>query len=595
MEAAVSQGSRRTELDRNWDNKWYSAVRQSDDYWVVEMAIPFNTLRFNRNTKEWRINFIRNDMHSNVYSTWSRVPVAFGGVDLGYTGLLTWETSPRASKRNIAVIPYTAGQLSHNYNEDERTTRTFVGMDMKVAVTSSLNLDLTVNPDFSNVAVDQQQTNLTQYSLFFPEQRPFFLENGDLFSNYGTWGINPFFSRTIGLHGGESVPIKFGARLSGNLTKKLRIGIMDIQTGQIDDLPSSNFFVGSFQHQVFDRSRLKLLLTNREMISASESATIEEYDRSIGTEFDYLSTDGTLRATAKYHLRDNPGTSDENSYATIGSEYNNGTFFGAFYYNRVGQNYQPDMGFVPSLSYHDALSDSSFNIGFQRINTWIGYIHRPSSGPINNMQFNPWVVARGDLSGRLLQTDAGFWYTVNFKSRQSFEIDLIHSFINTQVPLDFTENADPIPLGYYENYIYRTSWSTDNRKTISGSVSFGYGKFYTGDRIEWRSTLNIRRSPWGNFGVNYTMNKLDLGTQHGETTLHLLGPSATISFSNKLFWSSFLQFNTQSNNFNINSRFQWRFKPMSDFFIVYGENYDTDNLMIQDRSLVAKLTYWFNL
>lgn len=595
MEASVSQGSQRTQLDRNWDNKWYSAVSRSDTYWSVEMAIPFKTLRFNANSKEWRFNLVRNDMHNNVYSSWSQVPIAFGGMDLGYTGVLEWEETPQPNKKNIAIIPYAAGQVVNDHANDERAEKLLIGLDAKVALTSSLNLDLTVNPDFSNVAVDQQQTNLTQFSLFFPEQRPFFLENSDLFSNYGTWGINPFFSRRIGLNNGASVPISFGARVSGNLTKKLRIGIMDVQTRSTEDLPANNYFVGSFQQQVFSRSRVKLLIANREQMSSSESSTTSSYGRSGGAEFDYISESGKLQATAKYHLASSETLSDENSYITLGSSYNDGKFFGAFFYHRIEKNYQPDMGFVPSLFHYDSQSDTTLAVGFQRINTWLGYIHRPKSGPINSMEFNPWMVSQRTINGENIQTDIGFWYSINFKSRQSFEVNIMQSQISTQVPLSFSGEGEPIPLGNYLNSIYRAVWNSDSRKTVSGSLSVGYGDFFSGNRLEWVSNVNIRKSPWGNFGIRYSLNRLMLGDNHGDTSLHLIGPTASISFTNALFWTTFLQYNTQANNFNVNSRLQWRFKPMSDLFIVYGENYDTVGLDIQNRSLVMKLTYWFNL
>jgi hypothetical protein len=595
LEATLSQGAGRVNFDKNWDNKWYSSVTQHEDYWVVEMAIPFNTLRFNPGSKKWRINFIRNDMYNNVYSTWARVPLAFPGIDLGYTGSLEWETPPRASKRNIALIPYTASLSNKDFEASSKNTNITAGLDAKVAVTSSLNLDLTVNPDFSNVAVDQQQTNLTQFSLFFPEQRPFFLENSDLFSNYGTWGITPFFSRTIGLYEGESVPINFGARLSGNLTEKLRVGIMDIQTRATDELPSSNYFVSSFQHQVWNRSRIKLLMTNRSSITPGESETVEEYSRSAGAEFDYTSPDGTLRGTAKYHLSSDPERLSQNNYVTIGSDYNNGKYYGAIYYSRVGKNYQPDMGFVPTLNYYDPVRDSTFRVGFQRVNGWLGYIIRPKNDKINSMDFNPWLAMRTDLEGQTLQINGGLWYSIQFQSRQSIQVNLLANQVHLLTPLDFTGENEPIPMDDYQNSLYRIEYSTDNRKALSGSTSIGYGQFYTGERIELRSSINVRKSPWGNFGVNYTMNKLNLGKLYGNTSLHLLGPTASISFTNNLFWTTFLQYNTQSNNFNINSRFQWRFKPMSDFFIVYGENYDISGLDIQNRSLVVKLNYWLNL
>ena len=130
---------------------------------------------------------------------------------------------------------------------------------------------------------------------------------------------------------------------------------------------------------------------------------------------------------------------------------------------------------------------------------------------------------------------------------------------------------------------------------ISGGLSVGTGRFFTGTRTELRTNVNFRQQPWGNFGVRYIQNRVDLGGQYGETVLHLLGPTAEVTFSNTMFWTTFLQYNTQAENFNINSRFQWRYLPMSDIFIVYSENYTSTNLDIKNRGVVFKMTYWLNL
>ena len=217
------------------------------DHWLVEMAIPFKTLRYSTNIRDWGINFIRGDMERNVYSTWTQFPLNFGGIDFNYMGTLHWDENPEKANGKVALIPYVAGGTQRDYEDSEGQTkyeRSFdAGIDAKIALTGSLNLDLTVNPDFSNVDVDQQVTNLSRFSLFFPERRNFFLENGDVFSNFGSRMIQPFFSRTIGLANGQQVPIRYGARLTGNVTQNTRIGVMNVQTGDFEDLSPNNYSV----------------------------------------------------------------------------------------------------------------------------------------------------------------------------------------------------------------------------------------------------------------------------------------------------------------------------------------------------------------
>ena len=164
-----------SDLTLSWDNKWYSATKRYTDRWTAEIAIPFKTLRYSLDRLSWGINFLRSDLSNNEYSTWTEMPLNFKAVNLGYTGALTWDQTPPATKGNIAFIPYVTGETSSN-KEDHQSTRAKAnaGFDGKVALSSSLNLDLTVNPDFSQVEVDQQVTNLTRYSIFFP-RKPYFL------------------------------------------------------------------------------------------------------------------------------------------------------------------------------------------------------------------------------------------------------------------------------------------------------------------------------------------------------------------------------------------------------------------------------------
>ncbi|MFY0687864.1 MAG: carbohydrate binding family 9 domain-containing protein [Cyclobacteriaceae bacterium] len=595
IEATLSVNGPQTNFDENWDNKWFSATKVYADYWVVEMAIPFTAIRFNESNDTWGINLVRNDMKNNVYSTWAQVPLAFRGIDLGHFGQLHWDTPPKKSNSNFTVIPYLAGVASKDYDASENRLNGSIGMDAKISLSSSLNLDLTVNPDFSNVDVDQQQTNLSTFSLFFPEKRGFFLENSDLFSNFGTWGVTPFFSRRIGLKDGAPVPILFGGRLSGNLTDKFRIGIMDVQTRATDDLAANNYFVTAAQYNVMKRSKFKLLATNRQGISQSETNDIDDYGRTLGGEFDYVSSNGFWTGSAKYHSNFAQDITENNSYYTTHVQYENGKVYGAASYSHVGENYTPDMGFVPSLYHYDVANDTTLRVGFNRINSWFGYIHRPKEGKVNSIEFNPWFTLTLDESGRELRSNKGLWNQLITKSNHVVNIVSYFTNIRLIVPSDLIGGDELLPARLYHNNFTTITWRSDSRKTISGTLSAASGKFYTGIRTQLSTTINIRKQPWGNFSLAYTQNRVDLGQAYGKTTLHLFGPQAEVSFTNKMFWTTFLQYNTQAENFNVNSRFQWRFKPMSDFFIVYAENYTAPSLDVKNRTLVLKLTYWLNL
>ena len=252
-EVLLGGGSGEENYNSQWDNRWYVETQRYDDKWTVEMAIPFKTLRFESGKTVWGINFHRNDKKNNRLDAWARVPIQFWVIDLGYTGRLIWDHAPEKSKGNISIIPYINGSSLQDFEAGEEADNSLnVGLDAKVALSSSLNLDLTVNPDFSQVEVDQQITNLTRFNIFLPERRTFFLENSDIFTKVGFPVIQPFFSRRIGLdEDGRTVPIAFGARLTGNVTGTSRIGVMNVQTRETDDLAAQNYTAASFTQKAF--------------------------------------------------------------------------------------------------------------------------------------------------------------------------------------------------------------------------------------------------------------------------------------------------------------------------------------------------------
>jgi len=273
-----------------------------DDRWTVEMAIPFKTLRYETGRSIWGINFLRNDKKNNRQDAWAQVPRQFWFIDLGYTGQLQWDASPKKANGNISLIPYVNTNLFKDFEENTPTDYNLdVGVDAKIALTSSLNLDLTVNPDFSQVEVDQQVTNLTRFSIFLPERRTFFLENSDIFSNFGIPIAKPFFSRRIGLDAdGQSVPIAYGARVSGNVASGTRIGLMNVQTRSSEEQLAQNYSAAVVNQRIFGRSLIKGLFINRQSFEDGELSK-NDYNRNASLEFNYQNTDGTWQGWAGYH------------------------------------------------------------------------------------------------------------------------------------------------------------------------------------------------------------------------------------------------------------------------------------------------------
>lgn len=597
LDAAVNVQGSWTRANENWDNKWYSATRIHDEYWIAELAIPFSSLRFKNGAEEWGLNFIRTDMKNNVFSTWAQVPLQFNGIDLANTGTLRWTEKFTAEQSRVTLIPYASGSYSRNHEEGEEATPAGnAGLDAKVAVSSSLNLDLTLRPDFSNVEVDRQMTNVTRFSLFFPERRNFFLENADLFTNYGSWLVMPFFSRKIGMNDGNLVPIVAGARLSGNLTNGLRIGMMDIQTEATDELSANNYFVTSLQQRLFKRSVLKFFGANRQTTKVIEGDAQHDFNRTYGGEFQYVNPNGQNSAVARLHTTQTPESLTDNSYASLQYSRTMKNYYTGLMAERIGENYVNDFGFVPRLYNYDAARDTTIRIGHYNVNPWLGLMIFPKkSKKINVIEPNTWSIINYRLDGSFLERGTSVNMTVSFKNTSEIFADAFQTDVALPFAADILGNDKPLPVDRYRFTQYRVRYTSDLRKPLSLIASIGGGRFYNGTRTEYGLTLNARRQPWGSFGVSYLQNRIELLQEYGSAEFFLIGPRSEISLRNNVWWTTFLQYNTQAENFNINSRFQWRFKPMSDFFIVYTENYTDSDFSVKNRGIVLKLTYWLNL
>ncbi len=593
IEALARINGSETSLDPNWDNKWYSEVTKGDSIWFIEMAIPFRTLRYNPQNTTWGINFVRNDMKSNVYSSWNQVPVNLNTIDLGFTGQMIWDSPPPAIKNGLVnLIPYIAGSLNKDYeaNQPDRWDGN-IGVDAKIALNSAVNLDLTINPDFSTVDLDIQQTNLTRFSLFFPERRGFFQENSDLFTSFGLRTINPFFSRRIGLDNGEVIPIIFGVRLTGNLSERLRIGLMNVQTARGQGVNPQNYGVAAFQQRLGSRSSINGLFVNRQSTKSDENQLEENFNRVGALQLNLLSKDGKLAADIGFQKSFNPGKLEQEEYFSGTLRYNSKRFFVRLSAHHIGRDFISDVGFVPRLYNYDAARDTTIRRQFTQLANLLVYNFFPKSGSLN--LHGPRVSSTYVLNpdGSINGSFEGLFYYWNFKNQNEMEMRI--TLDRDNLPFDsFIAGDIPFPAA---NYTYPSAgffFNTNPRRKLSSFTNVSYGDFFSGKRFRFTERLRYRVQPWGNFSISYTLNEISLPDELDSTTLHLLGITSEISFSNRMFWTTFIQYNTQIENININSRFQWRYRPMSDLFIVYSENYFSSNLKVKNRGIVIKLTYW---
>ena len=587
-------------LTFSWDNKWYSEVKRYPDHYNVEIAIPFKSLRYDQNSKNWGINFIRSDRKANEFHTWTRVPVNFPAVDLGYLGSLVWSEPPPKPGNNISIIPYSTGSLTANKENNTGIKGDIdAGFDAKIALTSSLNLDLTVNPDFSQVEVDRQVTNLSRFNIFFPERRNFFLENSDLFSAYGIPPIRPFYSRRIGLDpDGNPIPIIGGARITGNVASRTRVGLMSMQTKATVDYAAQNYSAFTVQQQMLSRTTIKGYFFNRQGFFDDKhklTNAIDEYGRNAGSEISFQDGKGKWQGWLGYHLSMKPGLSAKNSFFNTGVSYNGRALTTVLDFDNVGTNYYTDIGFIGRIENYDAFRDTIIRQGFKQIYNQNTYRILPKSGKINshNIQLTNFIVFNPD--GTFNERTNTVGYNMALKNTGSFDFQINTAQTNLQFYTSFT-NGKPLPPGEYHYNQFTAKYATDIRKSFSFAAGITIGKFYSGNYFNYTAEIIYRQQPWLTLQLNAEYNKLNFPDPYGKRDLFLLAPRVEINFSTKIFWTTFIQYNTQRNNFNINSRLQWRYKPASDFFLVYTDNYFSDPfLKNKNRALVFKLNYWLNL
>ena len=586
------------DADDNWDAKWYSAVSKTSEGWVVEIAIPFKSLRYEEGQLNWGVNFFRGDPGTNENSLWAKVPQQFPFFDLGYYGNMQWEKSPPKPGANMALIPYVTAGVNEDYGSGSDINYPLnAGLDFKLGLGSSLNLDVTVNPDFSQVEVDQQVTNLSRFSIFFPERRFFFLENADIFAAYGIPPVRPFFSRKIGLdENGKPIPIWLGLRLTGNLDPKTRIGLMSIQTGdnQQDDA-SQNYSVLSVQRQLFQRSVVKGYFHNRQGFHGGAFEQ-QDFGRNTGLEFLFSDAAGSKGAWGSANYGFTPEDYSKNHFYNWGAFFANENWNGFADFAIVGENYLTDFGFVERLDNYDSVRDTVIRLGYSQVYAELNYNLYPALGDrinFHNFHLETFLALNDDLSFN--ERSTRFAYSLNFQNTSSLQLVLRNFEVALPFPISFTD-ATPLPADKYLYNNFSLGYFGDQRKVFSYNAELEYGGFFNGWAARYSLGFLLRTQPWGNFGLDFNLNQVEFPANYGSAKLFLVGPRIEINFSNNIFWTTFLQYNTQANNLNINSRFQWRYAPMSDIYLVYTENYTVEGIFgPKNRALVLKVNYWLNL
>ena len=569
-------------VNLDWDIKWRSAVKNYKDRWVAEFAIPFRSIRYNGGDKEWGINFSRLDLKTNEKSSWAPMPRQFATATLAFTGSLVWDKPPPTSGLRFSLIPYVSAQTTQNKEAGEGyKPSASAGIDAKAILSTSMNLDLTVNPDYSQVEVDRQVTNLDRFELFFPEKRQFYLENSDLFANLGKDNLRPFFSRRIGL---ES-PVLAGARLSGKIGNNWRIGLMDIQTGSKDTIQAGNFTVAVLQRQVFSHSNITAFLVNKQLMNTGNDSlsTSYKFNRVAGLEYNLASANNHWLGKAFYHQSLYPGAKGNAAAVAANLAYTSQYISTTLNQSWVGADYLADVGYIRRKGYYE-------------VNPTFQYKFFPASSKIADhgpafkldMLFDP--------SMKITDRETQLLYQVEWMNKSILVFDVKETYQKLLAPFDPT-NTQSVPFAANQKFNWKEmgiSFTSDIRKPLNLLVSTRYGGYYEGTRGTVYTELYYRVQPYGSLALISSYNNISMPLPYKSAGFYLIGPRIDFTFTDKIFFTSLVQYNNQIKNTNLNLRFQWRFAPVSDLFIVYTENSFPSDHRIKNRGLVLKISYWFN-
>ena len=578
------QISNESNFSADWNPIWDVKVGRFDGGWTVETAIPFKSLRYRPGRAQiWGFNARRVNRTKNETSFLTRIPRAMGQTGLFRASLAATMVGLEVPQKslNLEVKPYAVSSLQTDLASVPQVRNdpsADVGLDVRYGLTQNISADFTYNTDFAQVEADEQQVNLTRFSLFFPEKREFFLENQGVFG-FGGQGANAsgdtpvlFYSRRIGFDQGLGVPIEAGGRLTGR-AGRYSLGVLNITAN--DDrrggVGRTNFSVARLRRDIWRRSSVGVIATNRSQTPAGPGS-----NQVYGADGTFAFFDN-LTLNTYWARTQTPGVStDDTSYRAV-MDYAGDRYGVGLEHLAVGANFLPEVGFVR----RDDIRKSQARFRFSPRPRGGGRVRRYNWNTSGTYIEN-WA---GRVDTRSLQSE----FSIEFQSSDAIHIGGMSTYEFLPQPLRIVGLT--VPTGGYD---YGTGWvgaTFGRQRWMSGSVFLERGTFYDGHR----TTLNVNQgrinpTPQLALEPTYQGNWVDLSV--GSSTTHLVGTRVTYTVTPAMFTSALVQYNTGSRSVSANVRFRWEYRPGSELFVVYNEQRDTGAVSfpdLQNRALIVKV------
>ncbi len=579
--------------NRSWDAVWDCRSKINDTHWTTEIAIPFSQLRFNRSdSMVWGANFGRTIRQKKEEATWVPVSRQYGSRSKYRTanlGSLVGLAGITPSRR-LEVLPYVLPGVNRIEGDEGIDSKFDIGLDLKYGLTSNLTADLTLNTDFAQVEADQEQVNLTRFSLYFPEKRPFFLEGAGLFD----FGIprpsffNPpplllFYSRRIGLEEGYAIPIMGGSKITGKVGP-YGIGLLNVLT---DEFHTDSSVTDEDDIVDLSRTNYSVLRVTRDLFSGSSIGAIainkqdtDTYNRAGGLDFAYRPND-SIDVRGLWARTYEEDVSVKNDAMYFGSTWRNSLLQFNGTYTFIGENFNPEVGFVRRQ-------------GSRRFRGQMRFTPWPRKFGIRRIFMGPEVdyILNQDDELETREFSLTNWFQLEQGSWVNVEIRRTSEFLDEEFEI---RDGVIIPIDDYDLTTFRTMIDTDEGRKISGRFGANYGTFFNGTNRGFDIQANFKPSGRLAFETQYQFNRVDLPNE-APFNVNIFGSRIVYSFTTTLFAKLFAQWNSDDEVISTNFLLNYIYRPGSDFYLVFNQIYDSDGTKtaLEESTVVAKMTYWWN-
>ena len=583
------------ETNDDWDGIWIVRTARTGAGWSAEFAIPFKTLSFPAGETVWGFNISRTIQRKLEENRWTGARFQTEFFQISEAGRIT-NLEGLQQGVGLDIRPFMA-RLWPRPDTGGDTVVGKPGVDLFYNITPSLKLSFTANTDFGETEVDARQINLTRFSIFFPEKRTFFLQDAGVF-NFATTGIDPpggipgtgaeifpFFSRRIGLLGGQEVPIDYGAKLTGRVGRT-EVGMLDVRTRGVPDADAGNLLVGRVKRNFLEQSYVGAILTNGDPASALSSSTVG-VDMRLATS-SFLGGNRNMVVNAFGLRSNNEGVADRNASFGFGAQYPNDRFEAQILWREIQENFDPAIGFVQRRNVRMLRVAGSFN---PRPN--------PSTG-IQQMYHDVFYTRFTRLDNGLVESWDIYATIVDwhFNSGDSLHslFDLNPTYERLFEPFEISPGV-VLPVGEYRFMPMRIFFTSAQKRRVQGSIGLTFGNYWSGTAQSLRTGISYKLPP--NFLVSFNADQTFANLPEGDFVARIYSSEVNYAVSPFLTFSNLIQFDNRSGNLGLQSRVHWTIEPGSDLFFVFGQGWVQDlergyrEFRRQDSRLATKLQYTF--